>query len=75
MYLMCCRSSYVSVLTIVAFSVERYTAICYPLKSYTTDKLNRVIKVIGTLWLISLGFAAPFAIYTTIDYVDFPPGE
>nr|ADG27752.1 CAPA receptor variant A [Rhodnius prolixus] len=68
-------SSYVSVLTIVAFSVERYTAICYPLKSYTTDKLNRVIKVIGTLWLISLGFAAPFAIYTTIDYVDFPPGS
>ncbi|KAK9497870.1 hypothetical protein O3M35_003780 [Rhynocoris fuscipes] len=67
--------SYVSVLTIVAFSVERYIAICHPLTSYKTDKLTRVMKVICALWIISFFSALPFAVFTTINYIDWPIGS
>ncbi|XP_031629910.1 neuropeptides capa receptor-like [Contarinia nasturtii] len=65
--------SYVSVLTIVAFSMERFLAICYPLHSYTMSGLKRAVRIIAAIWLISLLSATPFAYYRTINYIRYPP--
>ncbi|XP_016920057.1 neuropeptides capa receptor-like isoform X1 [Apis cerana] len=64
-------SSYVSVLTIVAFSIERYLAIYHPLRHYRSG-LKRAIRSIFGAWLIALIFAMPFATYIDINYVEYP---
>lgn len=67
--------SYASVLTIVAFSVERYIAICHPLSSYTMSSFRRVVYVILVIWLFSLISAAPVAHYRHMRYVHYPPPD
>ncbi|KAG7198423.1 hypothetical protein KM043_005811 [Ampulex compressa] len=66
-------SSYVSVLTIVAFSMERYLAICYPLRVYRMSGLKRPIRFIFATWAIGMVSAIPFAIYTKVNLVEYPP--
>ncbi|CAD0217598.1 unnamed protein product [Spodoptera littoralis] len=66
-------ASYVSVLTIVAFSLERYLAICHPLHLYAMAGLRRALRIVAALWLVSLLAASPFALYTTVSYHDYPP--
>ncbi|XP_076282839.1 neuropeptides capa receptor [Lasioglossum baleicum] len=67
-------SSYVSVLTIVAFSLERYVAICHPLRRYAPG-IKGPLRIILVLWLVALVFAGPFAHYITVSYVKYPPGS
>lgn len=64
--------SIVSVLTIVAFTVERYIAICYPLYSYVESNLNRVIRVISLIWLISFISSSPIAYYRFVKFIRYP---
>lgn len=68
-------SSYVSVLTIVAFSMERYLAICHPLRVYSMSGLKRPIRFILAAWSIAIVSAIPFAIYTKVNFVEYPPGS
>ncbi|XP_063991336.1 neuropeptides capa receptor-like [Diachasmimorpha longicaudata] len=68
-------SSYVSVLTIVAFSMERYLAICHPLHLYAMSGLKRPLRFIFAAWLVAMIAAVPFAVYTTVNYVEYPPGS
>lgn len=68
-------SSYVSVLTIVAFSMERYLAICHPLRVYAMSGLKRPIRFILAAWSIAIVSAIPFAIYTKVNLVEYPPGS
>uniref|UniRef100_A0A8D8W4H4 Neuropeptides capa receptor n=1 Tax=Cacopsylla melanoneura TaxID=428564 RepID=A0A8D8W4H4_9HEMI len=68
-------TNYTSVLTIVAFSMERYLAICHPLLSYAMSGLRRAIRIIAGLWLLAFLCATPFAMYTTVNYLDFPHGS
>lgn len=65
--------SYASVLTIVAFSVERYIAICHPLYSYVMANLQRVIAVISLIWTMSFVSASPFAINRYVQFISYPP--
>ncbi|XP_011300618.1 neuromedin-U receptor 2-like [Fopius arisanus] len=55
-------STNASVLTITAFTIERYVAICHPFLSHTISKLSRAIKLILLIWLIALCFAIPQAL-------------
>ena len=61
-------------MTIVAFSMERYFAICHPLHSYAITSFKRAIKIIALVWIVSFICATPFALYSTVNYIDFPPG-
>lgn len=51
-----------TVLTITAFTMERYVAICHPFLSHTMSKLNRAIKLILIVWVIAIGCAIPLAL-------------
>lgn len=51
-----------TVLTITAFTVERYVAICYPFLSHTMSKLSRAVRLIILVWLISVAMAVPQAL-------------
>ncbi|XP_011161787.2 pyrokinin-1 receptor isoform X1 [Solenopsis invicta] len=55
-------STNASVLTIAAFTVERYVAICHPFLSQTLSNLSRAIKLILIVWLVALLFALPQAL-------------
>ncbi|CAK1542441.1 unnamed protein product [Leptosia nina] len=66
-------ASYVSVLTIVAFTLERYLAICHPLHIYAVAGLRRALRIVLALWALSLLAASPFAHYTTVNYHEYPP--
>jgi len=69
-------TNYASVLTIVAFSLERYLAICHPLHAYTMSGMERAGRIIAMIWLVAMISALPFAIYTGIiyAYIDYPSG-
>ncbi|XP_065361469.1 neuropeptides capa receptor [Calliphora vicina] len=68
-------STYVSVLTIVAFSVERYIAICHPLHLSAMRGFKRASRIIVLLWLLSFIGAIPFGIWTKINYWYYPPDQ
>ncbi|CAD7082421.1 unnamed protein product [Hermetia illucens] len=65
-------STYVSVLTIVAFSMERFLAICHPLHLYTMSGFKRAVRIVAALWIVSFVSASPFAVFTKIDYLKYP---
>lgn len=66
------RASYVSVLTIVSFSTERYLSICYPLYLYTMSGLQRAVRIITCLWIVAFFSALPFSMYTNVNYLKHP---
>uniref|UniRef100_A0A8D9E5A1 Neuropeptides capa receptor n=1 Tax=Cacopsylla melanoneura TaxID=428564 RepID=A0A8D9E5A1_9HEMI len=54
-------STNATVLTITAFTVERYFAICHPFWSHSLSKLSRAIRLILIIWIIALLCAIPQA--------------
>ncbi|XP_068632899.1 pyrokinin-1 receptor-like isoform X2 [Battus philenor] len=54
-------SANATVLTITAFTVERYIAICRPFMSHTMSKLSRAIRFIIAIWICALCTAVPQA--------------
>ncbi|KAG4080023.1 hypothetical protein HA402_006335 [Bradysia odoriphaga] len=52
-------SSNATVLTITAFTLERYIGICHPFLSHTMSKLSRAIKFILGIWMLSMILAVP----------------
>lgn|SRR6218665_188952 len=66
-------TSSASILTITAFTVERYVAICHPLRAKTLTNPSRSLKVIAVLWIAACATALPYPIYTTTyNYLDDP---
>lgn len=61
-------SANATVLTITAFTVERYVAICHPFISHTMSKLSRAVKFVVAIWLLALGLAIPQAIQFGVIY-------
>ncbi|CAL8081332.1 unnamed protein product [Orchesella dallaii] len=62
-------TTYASILTIVAFTTERYIAICHPMKTQTKSKLSRATRVITLIWIISIAAALPWGAYMQVNYV------
>ncbi|XP_035712804.1 pyrokinin-1 receptor isoform X2 [Folsomia candida] len=54
-------SANATVLTITAFTVERFVAIVYPLKGHLLSQLSRVIRMITIIWCVALCMALPQA--------------
>lgn len=60
-----------TVLTITAFTVERYIAICRPFMSHTMSKLSRAVRFIVAIWFLALCTAVPQAMqFGIVSYVD-----
>ncbi|KAK6626772.1 hypothetical protein RUM44_009249 [Polyplax serrata] len=68
-------STNASVLTITAFTVERYVAICHPFLSQTMSKLSRAVKLIVVIWFVALSFAMPQAIQFGVITIDNDPDQ
>ncbi|XP_012138419.2 neuropeptides capa receptor isoform X2 [Megachile rotundata] len=64
--------SYVSVLTIVGFAIERYMAVCHPFRQNSED-LKRSMRFILVAWMIASFSALPIAVYINLDFVEYPP--
>lgn len=54
-------SANATVLTITAFTVERYMAICHPFLGQAMSKLSRAIRIIFLVWLLAVLTAIPQA--------------
>ncbi|XP_037807806.1 uncharacterized protein LOC119601118 isoform X1 [Lucilia sericata] len=55
-----------TVLTITAFTVERYIAICHPFRQHTMSKLSRAVKFILAIWLTAFVLALPQAMQFSV---------
>lgn len=55
-------STNASILTITAFTIERYVAICHPLRAHTMSKLSRAVKFVVAIWILSAACAVPVAV-------------
>ncbi|XP_075148624.1 pyrokinin 1 receptor [Haematobia irritans] len=51
-----------TILTITAFTVERYVAICHPFFGQAISKLSRAIRIIIVIWILSILTAVPQAL-------------
>ena len=55
-----------SSLSITAFTVERYIAICHPMRAQTMCTVKRAKRIICGLWVFGLCYCAPWLFLTTI---------
>jgi len=60
---------YASILTIVAFTGERYLAICRPLSPLARSTTGEARRVISMIWLFSFLSASPWALFTKVNYL------
>ncbi|ESO92130.1 hypothetical protein LOTGIDRAFT_162781 [Lottia gigantea] len=59
-------TAYASILTITAFTCERYVAIVHPMRGQKVSVLSRAVKVIVFIWIVSGLCALPYPIHTRI---------
>lgn len=63
-------ATYASILTITAFTVERYIAICHPMKAQTVSSLSRAVKVVVMIWVVCALCAIPMTVQFGIEYTN-----
>ncbi|XP_010118512.1 PREDICTED: motilin receptor, partial [Chlamydotis macqueenii] len=63
--------TYCTILHITALTVERYLAICFPLKAKVVVTKRRVKAVIGGLWALAFLSAGPFFFQQPDNHTDF----
>lgn len=55
--------------------MERFLAICHPLHLYTMSGLQRAVRIIGALWVVSFLSAVPFAVFTKVHFLKYPKSK
>lgn len=53
--------------------MERYAAICHPMRFQSFSNLSRSIKVIITVWIVAFCCALPYALYGKVFYAVIDP--
>ncbi|WAR09401.1 PK1R-like protein [Mya arenaria] len=61
-------TSYSSVLTITGFTIERYMAICHPIKLQPCCHVSRATRCIIIIWTISTFSALPYPVHSRTFY-------
>uniref|UniRef100_A0A8C1QPI8 Gastrin/cholecystokinin type B receptor n=1 Tax=Cyprinus carpio TaxID=7962 RepID=A0A8C1QPI8_CYPCA len=56
----------ISTFSLVAIATERYSAICYPLKSRAWQTRSHAYKVIASTWVLSFLIMTPYPIFSTL---------
>lgn len=64
-----------SSLSIGAFTVERYIAICYPMKAQTICTVRRAKRIIVIIWTFLLLYCVPWLALTTIKMKQLKGGK
>lgn len=62
-------STYSSILTITAFTVERYVAICHPMRTQMMSRLSRAVKTIAAIWVVSWVCSLPIVAQYGVVYL------
>ena len=62
-------STYASILTITAFTIERYIAIVHPMKAQTVSSLPRAVKIIVIIWVLSALCSVPMVVQFGVVYI------
>ncbi|KAE9418413.1 hypothetical protein Angca_009594, partial [Angiostrongylus cantonensis] len=65
-------TSYASILVICSFTVERWLAICYPIRSKSVRKISRAYLTIFVLWIVSSIAAIPIGYLVKINRLPLP---
>ncbi|EYC12462.1 hypothetical protein Y032_0047g1494 [Ancylostoma ceylanicum] len=66
-------TSYASILVICSFTVERWLAICHPLRSQSSPKVSRAYFTIIVMWAVSAVAALPIGYIVKINRLPLPP--
>ncbi|GCC40136.1 hypothetical protein chiPu_0023955, partial [Chiloscyllium punctatum] len=56
----------VSTFSLVAIAIERYSAICNPLKSRVWQTRSHAYRVIAITWLLSIVIMIPYPVYNLL---------
>ncbi|XP_012674813.2 cholecystokinin receptor [Clupea harengus] len=62
----------ISTFSLVAIAIERYNAICNPLKSRAWQTRSHAYKVIAATWVVSFIIMTPYPIFTTLLEITKP---
>uniref|UniRef100_A0A914Z3I2 G-protein coupled receptors family 1 profile domain-containing protein n=1 Tax=Panagrolaimus superbus TaxID=310955 RepID=A0A914Z3I2_9BILA len=65
-------TSYASILTITCFSIERWLAICFPLRIHLFSTVKRASKVIICVWICAFLAALPVVFLVVVNAVPVP---
>ena len=55
-----------SALSLTAFTIERYIAICHPIKSKSICTISRAKKIIITCWIFAIIYCSPWFFLTDL---------
>uniref|UniRef100_A0A3B3YZZ6 Gastrin/cholecystokinin type B receptor n=1 Tax=Poecilia mexicana TaxID=48701 RepID=A0A3B3YZZ6_9TELE len=68
-----CVSVSISTFSLVAIAIERYSAICNPLKSRAWQTRSHAYRVIAATWVVSLLVMVPYPVFNVLK--SFPKGN
>ncbi|XP_041092828.1 leukotriene B4 receptor 1-like [Polyodon spathula] len=63
LFYLCCMNMYASIFLITLMSLDRLVAVAWPSKMAVSRRKGLVIKVLVTLWMMTLAFAVPAVVY------------
>ncbi|VDL19323.1 unnamed protein product [Hymenolepis diminuta] len=63
-----------SVLSMAAFSVERWVAICHPMRAQTLCTVNRALKIIAGIWIFSAAYNSVWLFTVTTEIRHYVQG-